>query len=102
MFIHVNHKNLFRHGKGATPKWDGYASEVAGLTLILLYMSEPVLVLRGTDADLGLGFSPHGSGRKLSRSELKRRMGAVTPEQIFKAKTEDLDIRFHAGGVDAS
>lgn len=93
---------IYYHGKGATPGWDGYASDATGLTLIPLNMSEPVLVVRGKDADHGLGFSPHGAGRNFSRSEHKRRMGSVTPEQMLRAETEGLDIRFHAGGVDAS
>jgi len=94
--------DLFYHGKGATPAWDGYASDATGLTLIPLNMSEPVLVVRGKDANHGLGFSPHGAGRNFSRSEHKRRMGSVTPDQMLKAETEGLDVRFHAGGVDAS
>ena len=65
-------------------------------------MSEPVLVVRGKNADHGLGFSPHGAGRNFSRSEHKRRMGSVTPDEMLKAETEGLDVRFHAGGVDAS
>lgn len=94
--------DIYYHGKGATPAWDGYATDATGLTLIPLNMSEPVLVVRGKDAGHGLGFSPHGAGRNFSRSEHKRRMGSVTPEQMLKAETEGLDIRFHAGGVDAS
>ncbi len=94
--------DLFYHGKGATPAWEDYAQDATGLTLIPLNMSEPVLVVRGKDADHGLGFSPHGAGRNFSRSEHKRRMGSVTPEQMLKAETEGLDVRFHAGGVDAS
>lgn len=94
--------DLYYHGKGATPAWDGYASDATGLTLIPLNMSEPVLVVRGKDAGHGLGFSPHGAGRNFSRSEHKRRMGSVTPEQMLKAETTGLDVRFHAGGVDAS
>ncbi|WP_282182971.1 RtcB family protein [Aliiroseovarius marinus] len=94
--------DLFYHGKGATPAWDGYAADATGLTLIPLNMSEPVLVVRGKDADHGLGFSPHGAGRNFSRSEHKRRMGSVTPDEMLKAETEGLDVRFHAGGVDAS
>lgn len=90
------------HGKGATPAWEDYASDATGLTLIPLNMSEPVLVVRGRDAGHGLGFSPHGAGRNFSRSEHRRRMGSVTPEQMLWAETEGLDIRFHAGGVDAS
>lgn len=92
----------FLHGKGATPAWGDYAADATGLTLIPLNMSEPVLVVRGKDAAPGLGFSPHGAGRNFSRSEHKRRMGGVTPEAMLKAETDGLDIRFHAGGVDAS
>ncbi|KIC22243.1 MULTISPECIES: RtcB family protein [unclassified Leisingera] len=94
--------DLYYHGKGATPAWGDYAADATGLTLIPLNMSEPVLVARGKDAARGLGFSPHGAGRNFSRSEHKRRMGSVTPEQMLQAETEGLDIRFHAGGVDAS
>ncbi|MEP1538656.1 MAG: RtcB family protein [Paracoccaceae bacterium] len=94
--------DLFYHGKGATPAWDDYAADATGLTLIPLNMSEPVLVVRGNDADHALGFSPHGAGRNFSRSEHKRRMGEVTAQQALEAETKGLDIRFPAGGVDAS
>ncbi|MGD9917400.1 MAG: RtcB family protein [Paenirhodobacter sp.] len=94
--------DLFLHGKGATPAWGDYAADATGLTLIPLNMAEPVLVVRGRDAACGLGFSPHGAGRNFSRSEHRRRMGGVTPEQMLKAETAGLDIRFHAGGIDAS
>ncbi|MEJ2001580.1 MAG: RtcB family protein [Maritimibacter sp.] len=94
--------DLYYHGKGATPAWGDYAADATGLTLIPLNMAEPVLVARGKDAARGLGFSPHGAGRNFSRSEHRRRMGSVTPEQRLKAETEGLDVRFHAGGVDAS
>ena len=80
--------DLYYHGKGATPAWDGYAADATGLTLIPLNMSEPVLVVRGKDAAHGLGFSPHGAGRNYSRSEHKRRMGSVTPDQMLRAETE--------------
>lgn len=94
--------DLFLHGKGATPAWGDYAADATGLTLIPLNMAEPVLVVRGKDAAHGLGFSPHGAGRNFSRSEHRRRTGEVTPEAMLKAETEGLDIRFHAGGIDAS
>lgn len=93
---------LYYHGKGATPAWGGYASDASGLTLVPLNMAEPVLVVRGSDAAHGLGFSPHGAGRNFSRSEHKRRAGDVTPQQMLAAETAGLDIRFHAGGIDAS
>lgn len=94
--------DLFFHGKGATPAWGDYSADANGLTLIPLNMAEPVLVARGRDAKAALGFSPHGAGRNFSRSEHKRRAGGVTPEQALKAETTGLDIRFFAGGVDAS
>lgn len=94
--------DLYLHGKGATPAWDDYASDATGLTLIPLNMAEPVLIVRGKDAAGALGFSPHGAGRNFSRSEHRRRMGGVTPEQMLRAETAGLDIRFHAGGIDAS
>lgn len=92
----------FYHGKGATPAWDGYAEDVGGLTLIPLNMAEPVLVVRGPDAPQALGFAPHGAGRNFSRTEHRRRRGGASPEQMQAAETQGLDIRFHAGRVDAS
>lgn len=94
--------DLFLHGKGATPAWEGYAEDATDLTLIPLNMAEPVLVVRGRNAGHALGFSPHGAGRNFSRTEHRRRMGAVTPAQMLGVETAGLDIRFHAGGVDAS
>ncbi len=93
---------LYYHGKGATPAWQGWASDATARTLIPLNMSEPVLVVKGRDAKHGLGFSPHGAGRNFSRSEHRRRMSSTTPEQMLKAETEGLDIRFFADKIDAS
>lgn len=93
--------DLFYHGKGATPAWGDYAEDATGLTLIPLNMAAPVLVVRGRDAGHALGFSPHGAGRNFSRTEHRRRMGTVTPVQMLAAETAGLDIRFHAGAVDA-
>ena len=93
---------LFYHGKGATPAWDAYAADATGLTLIPLNMAEPILVVKGRDAAHGLGFSPHGAGRNFSRTEHRRRNGAVTAEAMLQAETAGLDIRFHAGAIDVS
>ena len=92
----------YLHGKGATPAWGEYAEDATGLTLVPLNMAEPVLVVKGKDAPHALGFAPHGAGRNWSRTEHRRRMGAQTPDQALAAETNGLDIRFHAGGVDAS
>lgn len=93
---------LYYHGKGATPAWDGYAADATGLTLVPLNMAEPVLVVRGKDSPLALGFSPHGAGRNFSRSEHRRRMGALTAEAMLARETAGLDIRFGAGAIDPS
>ncbi|MEM6325133.1 MAG: RtcB family protein [Pseudomonadota bacterium] len=94
--------DLYYHGKGATPAWPGFAEDAGALTLIPLNMAEPVLVVRGSDARHGLGFSPHGAGRNFSRSEHKRRKSGLTAEAILQAETEGLDIRFFAGKIDVS
>ena len=93
---------LFYHGKGATPAWGNYAADATGLTLVPLNIAEPVLVVRSTDAAHGLGFAPHGAGRNFSRTEHCCRAAGVTPEQMLLAETQGLDIRFHAGAIDAS
>ncbi|WP_421703149.1 RtcB family protein [Aliiroseovarius sp.] len=94
--------DLYLHGKGATPAWDDWATDATPHTLIPLNMAEPVLVVRGKDAGHGLGFAPHGAGRNFSRTEHRRRMGEMTPDQALVAETEGLDVRFFAGKVDAS
>lgn len=81
---------------------DSYAADATGLALIPLNMAEPVLVVGGHDGSHNLCFAPHGAGCNFSRSEHKHRMGSVTPGQMLAAETKGLDIRFHAGAVDAS
>lgn len=81
---------LFYHAKGATPGWSDY-----DLTLVPLNMAEPVLVTRGTDAENGLGFLPHGAGRNMSRTRyLRENPGTLFPEGI--------DARFYSGVADHS
>ncbi|MBS8229019.1 RtcB family protein [Vannielia litorea] len=96
--------DIYLHGKGATPGWEGFApdADAGGRTIIPLNMAEPVLIVRGTDAPNAWGFSPHGAGRNWSRTEHMRRLGTKTPDQALAEETEGLDIRFHAGKVDAS
>ena len=96
--------DVYLHGKGATPAWSGFAhdADAAGRTIVPLNMASPVLIVRGADADHAWGFSPHGAGRNWSRTEHMRRLGATTPDAALAAETAGLDIRFHAGKVDAS
>ncbi|MBL7238873.1 RtcB family protein [Komagataeibacter rhaeticus] len=93
---------LFYHGKGATPAWGSYADDASGRVIIPLNMAEPVLIARGRDAAHALGFAPHGAGRNFTRTEHRRRMGAITPEAQLAAETKGLDIRFYCGKVDIS
>ena len=72
--------DVFLHGKGATPAWQGFAKDSNGLVLIPLNMAEPVLIARGKDRAEALGFCPHGAGRNFSRSEDARRHHGIKPE----------------------
>ncbi|PWK57437.1 RNA-splicing ligase RtcB [Silicimonas algicola] len=96
--------DIYLHGKGATPAWGDFAADAdaAGRTIIPLNMASPVLIVRGTDATHAWGFSPHGAGRNWSRTEHMRRLGTKTPEQALVEETQGIDVRFHAGKVDAS
>ena len=81
---------LFYHAKGATPGFEGYER-----TLVPMNMVEPILVTRGTGAENGLGFLPHGAGRNMSRSEFQRRH--PHPEL-----PQGVDIRSFSGKLDTS
>lgn len=94
-FVFRKSDGLFYHGKGATPAFNNWADDATDLTLIPLNMAEPILITRGKNNPLALGFSPHGAGRNFSRSEHRRRgMGDL------KAETEGLDVRFFSGKPD--
>jgi tRNA-splicing ligase RtcB len=112
-FVFRKSDGLFYHGKGATPAWRDFAYDANELTLIPLNMAEPILIVRGKNAPNGLGFSPHGAGRNLSRIAHKRlaadRVGAdargLSPNDtaaIFAQETAGLDVRFYSGVTDIS
>lgn len=101
-FVFRKPDGLFYHAKGATPAFAGWAADATGLTLIPLNMAEPVLIARGSDAPHGLGFSPHGAGRNMSRTQHKRRLGDRHERDIFAAETASIDARFFCGGIDVS
>ncbi len=112
-FVFRKSDGLFYHGKGATPAFDGWAVDAGGLTIIPLNMSEPVLIVRGSNAANGLGFSPHGAGRNLSRTahmrQLAEECGAdargLSPNNIadiMARETKGLDARFFCGKPDVS
>ena len=92
--------DVFFHGKGATPAWqDPQGRPLPGL--IPLNMAEPVLLVLGADNPDFLSFAPHGAGRNISRSELRRRHRGPEhrAEEIARA-TAGLDIRWYCGRPD--
>ncbi|MEP3276509.1 MAG: RtcB family protein [Stappiaceae bacterium] len=101
-FVFRKSDGLFYHAKGATPAFDGWATDATDLTIIPLNMSEPVLIVRGKNADNGLGFSPHGAGRNLSRTAHKRGLGDRPEADILAEETNGLDVRFFSGVSDVT
>ncbi|MBX5227088.1 RtcB family protein [Rhizobium sp. NLR9b] len=112
-FVFRKSDGLFYHGKGATPAFDKWAEDATDLTIIPLNMAEPILIVRGSNAAHGLGFSPHGAGRNFSRSAHMRRLAeeygadarGLSPNnlaEILEKETAGLDVRFFSGFADAS
>lgn len=101
-FVFRKSDGLFYHAKGATPAYDGWAEDATEHTIIPLNMAEPVLIVKGSNADNGLGFSPHGAGRNFSRSQHKRMNEGRTDQEIFDEETKHIDARFFMGITDIS
>lgn len=101
-FVFRKSDGLFYHAKGATPAFDGWADDATDLTIIPLNMAEPILIVRGKNAENGLGFSPHGAGRNFSRTQHKRQMEGRTDAEIFAEETKGIDARFFMGIPDIS
>lgn len=112
-FVFRKSDGLFYHGKGATPAFDNWAEDSTDLTIIPLNMAEPILIVRGSNASHGLGFSPHGAGRNFSRTAHLRRLGeefgadsrGLSPNNIaavMERETSGLDARFFSGIPDIS
>jgi tRNA-splicing ligase RtcB len=101
-FVFRKSDGLFYHAKGATPAFDGWAKDATEKTIIPLNMAEPILIVKGSNADNGLGFSPHGAGRNLSRTAHKRLHEGRTDAEIFAEETADIDARFFMGITDIS
>jgi len=94
--------DLFLHGKGATPAWkDGEGRPQIGL--IPLNMAEPILMVLGSDQEEFLSFAPHGAGRNLSRTALKKQFPDEAARQHAIDKgTEGIDVRWFCGKPDLS
>lgn len=90
----------FFHGKGATPAWrDGDGRPRLGL--IPLNMSEPILLVLGGDRDDFLSFAPHGAGRNLSRTALRKTLrGNGVRSRAIGDGTRNIDVRWFLGNPD--
>ncbi|AZO47752.1 MAG: RtcB family protein [Mesorhizobium sp.] len=102
-FVFRRDDGLFYHAKGATPSFDGFSPDDDGRTLIPMNMSEPILIAGHADKKAALGFSPHGAGRNMSRTRyLREVIGSRDFDDVVKAETNGLDIRFWLGTPDLS
>jgi RNA-splicing ligase RtcB len=92
--------DTFLHGKGATPAWrDAEGRPLLGL--IPLNMAAPILMVLGKDNDEFLSFAPHGAGRNISRTALKRKFpDPESRRRSIEASTEGIDVRWFCGGPD--
>jgi len=93
--------DTFYHGKGATPAWrDPDGRPLLGL--IPLNMAEPILIVLGADNDEFLSFAPHGAGRNLSRTALRRRYSGDLAAEAIARSTAGIDVRWYGGRPDLS
>lgn len=101
-FVFRKSDGLFYHAKGATPAWADFAADTNGLTMIPLNMAEPILIVRGRNADHGLGFSPHGAGRNMSRTAYMRANAGKTEAEMIAEQAPGIDVRYFCGVSDVS
>lgn len=94
--------DMYFHGKGATPAWkdsDGRPQ----LGLIPLNMAEPILMVLGADQEEFLSFAPHGAGRNMSRTALKKQFrDEASRQHAIEKGTDGLDVRWFCGKPDLS
>ena len=94
--------DVFYHGKGATPAWKDETGRPL-LGWIPLNMAAPVLLVLGADNPEYLSFAPHGAGREISRTALRRRFPTQDlREHEIARSTAGLDIRWYCGKPDLS
>lgn len=94
--------DTYFHGKGATPAWKDDAGRPQ-LGLIPLNMAEPVLLVLGGDREEFLSFAPHGAGRNLSRTALRRQFpDEASRRTAIERGTAGLDVRWFCGKPDLS
>jgi len=93
---------VFLHGKGATPAWKDETDRPL-LGLIPLNMAAPILMVLGRDNEDYLSFAPHGAGRNLSRTAMKRKYrGPKETERAIEEGTKSIEVRWYCGDPDLS
>lgn len=94
--------DTYFHGKGATPAWkDDEGRPLLGL--IPLNMAEPILLVLGGDRAEFLSFAPHGAGRNISRTAMRRKFRDQAERRHAIARsTVGLDVRWFCGKPDLS
>lgn len=95
-FVFKKEDGLFYHAKGATPAFGQWTEQD---TLIPMNMRDGILVARGLDK--GMGFSPHGAGRNMSRTKHKAGI-CESIDETMRHETYGLDVRFFSGKPDIS
>lgn len=94
--------DLYYHGKGATPAWKDTEGKPL-LGLIPLNMAEPILIVLGKDNSDFLSFAPHGAGRNLSRTALKKQYPSMDQRKAaIEHHTRNIDVRWFSGNADLS
>lgn len=85
-----NGKDLYVHRKGATPASEGEMGIIPGS------MADPCFVVVGKGNSASLRSASHGAGRKLSRTEAKRRFNWPEWKSILKQR----GVRLLSAGLD--
>lgn len=92
----------YYHGKGATPAWPDKRGRPR-MGLIPLNMAEPILWVLGRNNPDYLTFAPHGAGRNLSRTKLKRQFPTEADKLAeIERSTCEVDVRWFSGKPDVS
>jgi tRNA-splicing ligase RtcB len=66
-------------------------------------MAEPILLVLGGDRDEFLSFAPHGAGRNLSRTAMRRQFPDESSRRTaIERSTDGIDVRWFCGKPDLS
>lgn len=85
-----NGQEVIVHRKGATPAAAGVLGVIPGS------MADPCFVVRGKGNAASINSSSHGAGRRMSRTEAKRRFNWADWKSIIKQR----GVRLLSGGLD--